>query len=212
MRTIYVVKTDELEDKDLEQLFDTVENRGFFAERNVMESRPDFQQIIPSFVIRDREAQKILVYQRKPKHTEQRLAGMWTPIFGGHIDPEDWDRVTTNTWVEAKNIKIPPIVYNGLVREMVEETGIKLDNNNLEFFSLITDKSNPVGKVHTGVLFLLDTKITQELKEQILDKHEIHDVMVVSRSEFPALLKSEEYTLESWARLVFEDFIKCPEC
>lgn len=212
MRTIYVVKTEELENKELTELFDTIEERGFFAERNVMEGRPDFQQIIPSFVIRDKEAKSILVYQRKPKHTEQRLAGMWTPVFGGHIDPCDWDKVTTNKWIEAANVKIPPIVYNGLVREMVEETGIELEDKNLEFFSLIDDNSNDVGKVHTGVLFLLNTKITDELKEQILSKSEINDIFEVNQSEFLDLMYGESHVLESWAQLVIQEFIDCPEC
>lgn len=213
MRTIYVVRTNELQNKDLPELFGTIETRGFFAERTEMETRPDFQQIIPSFVLRDREAHKILVYQRKPKHTEQRLAGLWTPVFGGHIDPQDWDKEAVHTWVQAKNVKIPPVVYNGLVREMVEETGIELDISNLEFFSLIEDKSNDVGKVHTGVLFLLDIKITEDLKKQIVGKSEINDIIEVKHSQFEMLLNSPEtHPLEGWAKLVIKDFMDCPEC
>jgi len=213
MKTIYVVRTDEMGKADtIEDTFATIEDRGFFAERTRMETRPDFQQIIPSFVIRDKEKQSILVYQRKSKHTEQRLAGLFTMIFGGHIDPEDWDKEYASDWVQTKNSKVPPVVFNGLIREMEEETGVIVDAKDIEFFTLIEDKSNEVGKVHTGILFLLDLNITPKLKEQILSKTEIADILEVNRKDFGSFLNSEEVELESWAKLVLKDFIECPEC
>ena len=196
MRSIYVVKTEELGAENTQEVFNAITTRGFFAERAAMEKRPDFQQIIPSFVLRDLFSNKMLVFQRKAKHTEQRLAGMWTPVFGGHIDPEDWDREATHAEVTLKgDLKIPYIVYNGLVREMKEETGIEMNPEYLTWVGLIQDKSNDVGKVHTGALFTYDVIISNELKEQILSKSEINDLIELPMEAIGEFMKSPDHEI-----------------
>jgi len=108
---------------------------------------------------------------------------------------------------------VPPVVFNGLMREMEEETGIVMEASNMEFFTLIEDKSNPVGRVHTGVLFLIDLPITEDLKKQIVSKSEINDIVEVKRSELTMLLNAPDtHPLEGWAKLVIQDFVDCPEC
>lgn len=212
MRTVYVVKSEDVLSKGTTEVFTNIETRGFFAERAVMETRPDFQQIIPSFIIKDPKNQKLLIYQRKPKHTEERLAGMWTPVFGGHIDPIDWDMEKKKAPVAVENYNlIPSVVYNGLVREMEEETGIKVTPEDIKFYGFIKDDKNAVGKVHLGIIFSIDIEINDSLKEQIMSKTEINDILEVQYSVLKEFMHDTNYTLEGWAKLLINDFLKSPE-
>jgi len=210
MKTVYVVKTEDMQKNELGALFHNIETRGFFAERAAMELRPDFQQIIPSFILVDKEAETMLLYQRKPKHTEQRLAGMHTPVFGGHIDPIDWDKEDIKAKIAIQDFDIPSVIYNGLAREMKEETGLDLYEllDSAEFYGIIKDDSNDVGKVHTGLVYCIDIKLDEELLHQIVSKSEVNSVKVVDLESFSELLASTSFTLESWAQLVIEDIIK----
>ena len=208
MRTIYVVKTEDTKHNEINNLFAAIEQRGFFAERAAMEERPDFQQIIPSFVLMDTTKNTILVFQRKPKHTEQRLAGLWTPVFGGHTDPIDFDRETVHGFADVAGLEIPAVIFNALAREMWEETGIDILEIDIGFNGIIKDDSNDVGKVHMGILFMVDLEITEDLKEQILSKSEIHNIVEIEGAHLPEYIEDNFDKLESWAQLVLEDMVE----
>lgn len=226
MRSCFVVKTDDLmwtlnrasatgidfatdKGNDLCKTLSDMYCLGFFAERFKMENREDFKQIIPCFMIRDCETNTILIYQRQSGHTEGRLAGKWTPVFGGHVDPndEDKDLIARN----EKSFYIPRLFFNALKREMEEETGIKnIDDKSLEFEGFIYDDSDPVGRVHLGILFSYYTRIDNNLLQQIVNKPEIANIIQVNEESLEEFFNApnSNYTLEGWAQIALSSICK----
>ena len=70
---------------------DDLTSHLLFAERDYMEVNSHYKQIIPYLVLQRGEGERarILCYQRRAKHTEQRLGGLWSVGFGGHVEPLD---------------------------------------------------------------------------------------------------------------------------
>lgn len=221
MKFCYVVKEEDIKDvlglaqaegglssfsgntSDAQNTMNIINDRGFYAERPIMEVRPDFKQVIPCFVIRDSAKGTILLYQRKLAHTESRLAGMWTPAFGGHVDPEDSLNPNGNNYhFLDKKASVPNVIANALSREMREETGIIADPESLYFEGFIYDSNNDVGRVHLGVLFSVYTTIDEALLSQIRLKPEINNVITVDESALVELLNSSDYILEGWAGII----------
>ena len=187
---------------------------GFFAERNYMEVHPAYKQIIPIFMLIQREVgnKSFILYQRRPKHTEQRLAGLYTPVFGGHIDPIDYgeglDGSNQLSYKTHDDFLIPWIISNGLFREFEEETNLQSIPYPISFNGFLYDPKDAVGRVHLGLLFSIYVTIDEELKDKILSSSEIHSLVEVDFKDIPELLKSNEYPLEGWARIVLNKFIK----
>lgn len=167
----------------------TIESKGFYADREHMEVMPDYKQIIPCFMLYDIEKKCFLLYQRKAKHTETRLAQKWTPVFGGHVDPGE----------------ATPIVYSGLKREAMEETGIDIDTVNSQFRGYIYDDKDEVGRVHLGMFWYVFVSLTPELIEQICNKDEIEKVLLVDDHAIEDLLDNPNYDLEGWAKIVLKN-------
>lgn len=122
-----------------------VERLGFFAERGYMENCSHFKQIIP-YIALVLDGQ-VLAYQRQTKHSEQRLGGLWTVGFGGHIEPMDRDA--------------PEVAGQGLlaacaVRELEEETGLRVDEEHLVLRGCINSEKEDVSSVHAGFFFTAD--------------------------------------------------------
>lgn len=116
-----------------------------YIPRSQCETDPSYQQLIPYIVVRCNGL--ILAYQRAG--TETRLDGLWSIGVGGHIEHTD------EGWL------------GGLVREIREETGfggpVGLTGARDGFWAplsgplgFLRDDSNPVGRVHLGVLYTLD--------------------------------------------------------
>lgn len=122
-----------------------VERHGFFAEREYMERCSHYKQIIPyiALVLGD----EVLAYQRQAGHSEERLGGLWTVGFGGHIEPLDRDR--------------PEVRGHGLLmacaeRELEEETGLRVDREHLVLHGCINSEQEDVSSVHAGFFFTAD--------------------------------------------------------
>ena len=188
-------------DKGLEDLA----TKGFFAERSVMEDRPDFKQVIPCFVLVDPDKEEIVVYQRKGSHTESRLAAKWTPIFGGHIDPNDKDTGIAVQTTDGFSVTGP--LAAGFVREMAEETGLHLalDNKGRFLEGYIYDDRDEVGRVHLGVLFSVDISADGNTMERINSQDEIGKAITVKFEDIENFISDDEHTLEGWAEI----YLKC---
>ncbi len=127
----------------------------FFAQRDFMENNAHFLQIIPYLILQrgQGEEQRVLVYQRRVKHPEQRLGGLWSVGFGGHIEPmdlgedhmDDPDHLATQDLVEA-----------AAVRELAEETGLDLGTDQFRRVGFINSDGNDVSSVHFGVVYRVD--------------------------------------------------------
>jgi len=141
---------------------DSLTSRLFFAERDYMEVNSHYKQIIPYLMLQRGAGDKtrVLCYQRRTKHTEKRLGGLWSVGFGGHIEPLDRDasQVATNGMVMATAL-----------REMEEETGLNPGADALSLIGFINSDSEDVSSVHFGVVFKVDLDGLSDNDEQIME-------------------------------------------
>jgi predicted NUDIX family phosphoesterase len=111
-----------------------------FKKRNEIESDPSFKQIIPYIVITYNNT--ILSYQRGKLQSEKRLMGSYSIGFGGHISVMDVNLFEV-TYKEA------------MLRELYEEVIIESKYSE-KIFGFINDDSNEVGKVHFGIIHIIE--------------------------------------------------------
>jgi len=149
-----------------------INSSAFFIERSFAEYRPRFKQIIPYCVLKWQD--KILTYQRRSDHTEERLAQCWSIGFGGHIDPRDVKNFRCCSSFSQK------VLSTAIFRELNEELGFPLDlfqnlstTITLKFFLNLEDESL-VEQVHFGAVYLIDLKfeslpVFQPQDNEILD-------------------------------------------
>ena len=120
----------------------------FFAERDYMEQNSHYKQLIPYLVLTRGAgpAARVLCYQRRTKHTEARLGGLWSVGFGGHIEPLDRSDDTVAT---------AGLVMATAFRELAEETGLTPDRSAFALAGFINSDQEDVSSVHFGVTFLV---------------------------------------------------------
>ena len=140
---------------------DSLSEHLFFAERDYMEQNSHYKQLIPYLLLQrgSGDDARVLCYQRRTKHTEARLGGMWSVGFGGHIEPldRDNDQVQTNGLVMATAL-----------REMEEETGLNPGADALTLTGFINSDSEDVSSVHFGVVFKVDLDGLGDSDEEIM--------------------------------------------
>ncbi len=118
-------------------------NQIWIGPRPHLEEDENFKQIIP-YVILSFEG-KIAVYQRTKKGGESRLHNMNSIGFGGHIDAFDL------AYDSEGVIDLDKTIETSAQREIDEELIISeiVSKTKLGY---ILDNSNPVGRVHIGVV------------------------------------------------------------
>ncbi len=118
-------------------------NQLWIGPRPHLEEDENFKQIIP-YVILSHQG-KIAVYQRTQKGGENRLHNMNSIGFGGHIDAFDLAYDADGT------INLDQTIETSAQREIDEEL-IVSDIISKTQLGYILDNSNPVGRVHIGVV------------------------------------------------------------
>ncbi len=177
----------------------------FFAERDYMENNSHYKQLIPYLLLQrgSGDDRRVLCYQRKTKHTEQRLGGMWSVGFGGHIEPldRDADQVQTNGMVMATAL-----------REMEEETGLNPGADALTLTGFINSDSEDVSSVHFGVVFKVDLDGLGDSDEEILKlvsaQAEPHQARWIPANELKSMTAPEMGpdggTFENWSAIAVD--------
>jgi predicted NUDIX family phosphoesterase len=113
-----------------------------FLPRSEVEDDPGYKQIIPYVVFRSGDA--VFCYTRGKSQGEARLHRLRSLGVGGHVAEDDADgRATLDAYEIA------------LSRELDEEVDIR-SAGSIRRVGLINDDSNPVGRVHLGVVHLYD--------------------------------------------------------
>jgi predicted NUDIX family phosphoesterase len=119
-----------------------------YRPRGEMEEDPSFKQLIPYVIFRHRDpasGQTLFQYTRGKGQGESRLHSKRSIGIGGHISIDD--RTTEKSVPYAE----------GMRRELKEE--VALDTRFTErCVGLINDDQTPVGKVHLGVVHLMDVE------------------------------------------------------
>ena len=181
---------------------EAVNGRLFFAERDYMEQDSHYKQIIPYLVLRRGRGDqaRVLCYQRRAKHTELRLGGLWSVGFGGHIEPVDRD---------APDIAAHGLVMATAVRELVEETGLTPGGEAFTMAGFINSDSEDVSAVHFGVVFSIDLDTMpgsdDELMTLVSSQAEPHQARWIAARELPALMGRghgpDGGSFEDWSRI-----------
>lgn len=114
-----------------------------FQPRDKAETDESKKQIISYCLIMCGDS--VLTYERGKKGNEARLHAQLSVGIGGHVDESD-----------------DPEEYffayqNSVKRELREEIGLEIDHNAIKntVIGLVNDDSNPVGRVHLGVVHVI---------------------------------------------------------
>jgi predicted NUDIX family phosphoesterase len=141
-----------LKQVDVAHYIELIKTHQEFKPRSVMEKDPNYKQIIP-YLVFEYENNYFLM-QRQAKASETRLQNKYSLGIGGHVRQEDLsDGATIFDWAQ---------------REFHEEVsyagGMKITP-----LGILNDDSNEVGKVHVGLVLLVqgdsaDIAVKSELK------------------------------------------------
>jgi predicted NUDIX family phosphoesterase len=152
-----------------------------FRPRSVVETDPEFKQLIPYVVLRCGD--QLFHYRRGSSGTEARLRALRSVGIGGHISEED-----------AAGGTDP--YHTGMQREVREEVRIETswDESLLGF---INDDRTPVGSVHLGVVHLF------ELADRDVKSRE--DALAESGFAPLAELAAKADEFETWSQFVLDE-------
>ena len=181
---------------------DALTDRLFFAERDHMEHDSHYKQIIPYLVLRRGagEQARVLCYQRRTKHSEARLGGLWSVGFGGHVEPID----RTDEKVRSEGL-----VMATALRELVEETGLAPGRESFTMAGYINSDSEDVSSVHFGVVFTVDLDSMpgddDELVALVSRQAEPHQARWIPAAELGGMTGPEGGpdggSFENWSRI-----------
>jgi len=127
---------------------DSLVGHMFFAQRDYMEQNSHYKQIIPYMMLKRGEGDdaRVLCYQRRAKHTEARLGGLWSVGFGGHMEPMD----------QGEDDAAMDVVMATALRELEEETGLAPGAGTFSRLGFINSDREDVSSVHFGVVYTVD--------------------------------------------------------
>jgi predicted NUDIX family phosphoesterase len=156
-----------------------IRERSFFMPRGDVEDDPSYQQVIPYLVFR--HDGRYLLTRRLKASSEKRLRNLYSLGVGGHINPED--------------VKSGDPVGVGMRREWEEEV-VYTGTFETRLLGLIHEESAPVGRVHLGVVYLVEgdspeiaIRETDKLAGQLLTLEE---------------MRIHYLQMESWSQLVYD--------
>lgn len=162
-----------------EQFRDEIRKTRFlFMERGQAEKDENYKQIIPYVVMIDVDSD-ILCYQRNGR--EERLKNLYSAGIGGHIEKQ----------LDAGE-NLQSLIYNGLSRELLEETGLTYHLSKVTFHGIINEEQTQAGRVHLGIVFSFLIENHNHLKVS----SELHNYQFCGISEF---LNHKKY--EYWSGL-----------
>jgi predicted NUDIX family phosphoesterase len=157
-----------------------------FLDRKIAEEDPSHKQIIPYILVVHDD--KFLLYRRTKKQGESRLHNKYSLGFGGHINDCDGNSVTDTNLILAATI-----------RELNEEIFLP-SFRQLSAIGFINDDSNPVGRVHLGVAFVV---------EAATDRFKVNEPEMIEAQWCDAKTIEEIFpNLESWSQLLWSQHIK----
>lgn len=151
--------------------------------RGDAEENADYKQPIPYCVIR--RGSDIYMYKRLGGGGETRLFDKLSIGAGGHMNDNP----------ELPSFKA--VLQDNLSRELEEELEIIASARTFTTIGFINDDENEVGKVHIGLLVILDIDAEGEVNVRETDQLEGQWVSVEQLREEPNYSK-----LESWSQIV----------
>lgn len=168
--------------------YDAAHLNQLFRKLMIWVSRPQaehdtsLKQFIPYLLIRLPNGQ-FACYQRKGN--EKRLHGLWSAGVGGHID-----------YIDAQfSENLMDIAMAGAKRELTEEFR-NPHVENISFQGIINEEVSKVGKVHTGLVYVI------KLKEAAIPEAELFNL------EWTTAEKILKRKTELWTQLALSLTLK----
>jgi predicted NUDIX family phosphoesterase len=167
------------------------QNRLVMVPRDQCETDESLLQLIPYVVVRNK-AGEFLCYERGAGGDESRLHAKLSIGLGGHIDRPP-----------AEGEHLYSLVGDEATRELHEEAGILPDAGDIGYTgAAIYDDSDPVGRVHLGLLCEYVTDADPMVREA-------DTVMNFRWASLHELLHENSVgRLENWSRLVLQHYAK----
>ena len=134
-----------------------------------------------------RHDERYLLACRTNRQTESRLHGKFSVGIGGHIND-------TEAFAPEQNV-----VEAGLERELAEEIRLAGRRRSLNLAGIISDDSTPVGQVHLGLVFVLET----DSPEFTVNEADLMTVEWASVEKLEACLDR----METWSQIAFRQVI-----
>jgi predicted NUDIX family phosphoesterase len=170
---------------NLDRILSFILSNYSFRSRAIVEEDPSFKQIIPYVIVRFED--RYLLLQRTSKQTEKRLHGKLSIGIGGHIN--DLEVAGSH-----KNI-----LHAGLERELEEEIHLIGQRRSLDLAGVISDDSTPVGQVHLGLVFILETDSAEHTVNEA-------DLMTAEWASLDQLRERRE-RMETWSQIAFDQIL-----
>ena len=150
--------------------------------RGTAEKNPQFKHPI-AYALIISPSGKIFAYQRSQKGNESRLHNKWSWGIGGHVDEED--------------MRTQDPIQTSFLRELKEEVGLT-EFNEMKLIGYINDDSDEVGKVHFGLLYVIQAKS----EEVHFKDEEIKQGSLKHLNELEEICAKSD--VEGWSRIAFE--------
>ena len=178
-------------DRYLDKLLDKTNNR--YALRYVAEEDESLKQLIP-YVVFYHDGQ-VFSYVRGKGAGESRLRGNRSIGIGGHINPQD------ESLFAAGDSSSDLSTYMEAVAREIDEEVVVTNPVEPKIIGLINDDSNPVGRVHLGIVHLcaLNGQDVRKKEQQITEAGFI---------PLDDLLGSRREELETWSALAGDLILK----
>ena len=165
----------------MDEVFESISSKGLFMDRSVAENDEAYKQIIPYLVYQYKDS--FFLMQRSNNCGEQRLRNCYALGIGGHVRESDLQNSQS--------------ILDWARREFLEEVAFTGKYKPV-FLGLINDDSNAVGRVHLGLVFLLEGD-----SKNINIRSELKSGKLVTLEELEAC--KEE--LQSWDRIILNHLI-----
>ncbi len=160
--------------------------------RGDAEVDPTHKQPIGYTLIVNPKDKKVFAYQRSSKdeeYTEKRLQGKWSWGVGGHIDAFESN--------ESNPIK------TSMKREIFEEIEIIGNVLDTKVLGYINDEGDDVGKVHFGILYLIEIDGDAKPKDSEMSQGKLMDI-----SELEEICNSQDCEVEGWSKISLDPLKK----
>ncbi|MEK4566292.1 hypothetical protein MKX54_16610 [Alkalihalobacillus sp. FSL R5-0424] len=153
--------------------------------RGDAEEDPSFKQPIPYVVIR--RGDEFFAYERLAGGGESRLHNKLSLGFGGHMN-----HIEADSFDEVLRINTD--------RELDEELELaEEDKVSIETIGLINDDESEVGRVHIGILSVLDVKETAQVSVKETDQIAGHWMKLEQLAD-----KDQYDRMETWSQFVVD--------
>lgn len=167
---------------ELDRYQAVIRERSFFMPRAEVEEDAAYQQVIPYILFRHGE--RFLITRRLKASGEKRLRQQYSLGVGGHINPGDLDHGDP--------------IQDGLRREWEEEVAYA-GRFEAHLLGLLNDDTNPVSRVHLGVVFLVEGD-SPEIAIREVDKLS-GELLTLDQMRVCYL------QMESWSQIVYDELM-----